>query len=166
MDAITIVKLVTTTAIDGSHRMRLVFAALLSFAAVGACAQTVYRCTDAAGQINYTDRPCLDGRFLAIKPNVLPSEGARRDVEAQRKADELAARAASAPPCRFAHYAIGDTMGKALSEAARKECINNHMTGGNNRTAYEMWRDHRQMETARRGHIINSAPRQVIILNR
>jgi hypothetical protein len=146
--------------------MKAVVAALLSLAAVDAFAQTMYRCPDANGQVSFTDKPCTGGQHVVVRPNIIPSEGARQEVGLQRRAAQTASRAASTPPCRFASYSVGGATGKSLAEAARQECIDNHITGSNNRTAYEMWRDHRQIETARRSNIINAAPKQVMILNR
>ncbi len=60
------------------------------------------------------------------------------------------------PECRFRYFALSDEKGKALSSNASKECIRNNAFKASGQPAavtyeaYTLWKDHFQIESARR----------------
>ena len=70
-------------------RSRLVFALLMSLAAVPASAQDVQRCEDASGKVSYANGPCPQGTTAvrSLPPAATPSAADRKAAQQRAQQD-------------------------------------------------------------------------------
>ena len=115
------------------------------------------KCLTSAGTVIISNTPCEKISTESIK---LPTEFTTYDPGP--KQNYVAPNPIRSAPtvCKFAAFAMGDTLGKTLAENAKQECERNNqakLVGGPvSLEHYNYWRDHSQQETARRGSISRS----------
>lgn len=108
------------------------------------------------GQVVYSDSLCgTSGQTIDTSANTIDSSGLRKEAQRQREEAELAEITANTPrECRFKFYRFGDSTGKALSDNAKRECIQNILAVKQGRPitkeAYNRWKDHFDQTSADR----------------
>lgn len=142
----------------------ILFVATLLFL-VTAQAQ-VRKCTGPDGKVTYSDFVCagstVNETSVNTNANHLDRSGERREVEKFKTAEMVEqATHQGASKCKFSYYAIGDSKGKELAAAAKRECLNNiaaKVTGQpTTLEAYNFWRDHTTQKSADRQAALNRA---------
>lgn len=147
----------------------ILLAALLLAATCGVQAQ-VKKCVGPDGKVTYSDALCsketTSQSGVRTDANAIDSSGLRQEARNNR-AEQIRsdAKASGTKQCNFSYYAMGDSKGKEMAEAATKECYANIVakeTGGpTSMDAYNMWKDHHQMVASKRNAQAEAAPRQL-----
>ncbi len=127
--------------------MKSILAAVLLLCS-STCFAQMFKCSDGAGKIEYSDKPCVaDGGAL----NLMPSSGG---FDAQPQRSRYSSRSeGSDADCRFVAYKYGDSRGKELARNAKEECLSNKTGRGERSTEQtRMYQEHRLSEVTRRSH--------------
>ena len=103
----------------------------------------VYKCTNAQGKIEYSDKPCSDGVRMRVdvppdinvvpKAATPPAERQPTGVTLEPPSAPSTARSTREPSdwsapanCQFSYYTFGDEKGKVLANNAKNECLRNN----------------------------------------
>jgi hypothetical protein len=141
--------------------------ALVHFIFGGPSVAQVQKCVGPDGKVTYSDRMCANtARASGVNTDANHADiGSRQQAQRiqSRQDDERAAALRQNPPteCKFAAYKNGDEKGKLLASNATEECLRNmdaKRTGQpTSQEAYNLWKDHHQMATAKRQGSMNRA---------
>ena len=120
----------------------------------------VRKCTGPDGKVTYSDvlcaSPAARESTVDTSANTIDHSGLRKEAQRMRETEELVDLTANTPrECRFKYYTYGDPKGKALSQKAKAECVQNILAAKQGKPttkeAYGMWKDHfDQTATSRR----------------
>ncbi len=127
---------------------------IVALALVASAHAQMRKCVDADGKVTYSDVLCANTTTdtpIRIRDNTLDASAARQEVQniqSARARDELLRK--NSGECAFSYYP-SDSRGKALAANARKECVDNKLSGGPKALSeYRMWKEHTDAEVARR----------------
>ncbi len=128
------------------------------------CAEAqVRKCIGPDGKVTYSDFICksetVREQSVRTDANALDHSGLRQEAASMRtNAAVDAAMQSESGQCKFKRFVLGDSLGKELSAAAKKECLDNvaaKVRGApTSLVAYNRWKEHFSQESVNRNAII------------